>query len=218
MFGWTAPLGFVFGFVGSVPVAGPIAVLVLCSGLERRFRNGLGIAMGAAVAEGTYALLAFWGFGTLLSGLPWSSAISHGASASLLLVLGMHLLRRAGPSDEERESPSAPLGAESGGFGSGLVLGFGVTALNPTLIATWSMAITMLHTSELIIDSEGSALAFGAGAALGIGGWFAILLGLLYRYRERFTQGFVASSRRAAAWLVLGFGLYFAWLTITDLR
>jgi threonine/homoserine/homoserine lactone efflux protein len=44
-------LGFAFGFVGSIPVAGPIAALVLSRGLEGRARSALSLAAGAALAE-----------------------------------------------------------------------------------------------------------------------------------------------------------------------
>ena len=58
--------GSVMGFLGSMPIAGPVAVLVLERGLIRRRREGLGVALGAAAAEAIYAFLAFWGLGAVL--------------------------------------------------------------------------------------------------------------------------------------------------------
>ncbi len=63
--------GFLFGFIGSMPVAGPIAGLVLSRGLQGRFASGANIAVGAALAEAAYACLAFWGFSTLLADHGW---------------------------------------------------------------------------------------------------------------------------------------------------
>ena len=42
--------GFVLGFAGSIPVAGPTAVVVMESALAHRNREGLSVAVGAAVA------------------------------------------------------------------------------------------------------------------------------------------------------------------------
>ena len=40
-------IGFVFGFFGSMPVAGPIAVLVLRLGLEHHPSRAMAVAAGA---------------------------------------------------------------------------------------------------------------------------------------------------------------------------
>jgi threonine/homoserine/homoserine lactone efflux protein len=61
-----AIIGFCFGFFGSIPIAGPIAALVLQRGLVGRFRAGALIGAGAAFAEAGYAFMAFWGFSTFL--------------------------------------------------------------------------------------------------------------------------------------------------------
>jgi hypothetical protein len=56
----TALLGLAFGFVGSIPVAGPISALVLYRGLDRRYKAATFIGVGGAVAEGAYAFLSFF--------------------------------------------------------------------------------------------------------------------------------------------------------------
>ena len=50
-----AAFGLCFGFVGSVPIAGPVSALVFRCGIDGRFKRGQGIAIGAAVAEAGYA-------------------------------------------------------------------------------------------------------------------------------------------------------------------
>src|SRR5690606_5142629 len=131
-----AAIGSLFGFVGSVPVAGPIAILVLARGLGGRLRRGLCISMSPAVAEGIYAFLAFWGFGTLLAEYPWITPVSRGAGAVILLTLGVIFVRPARPSVEtvpgKASDPPRLTPTRSA------ALGFSITAMNPTLIATWT--------------------------------------------------------------------------------
>ena len=50
-----ALLGFAFGWVGSIPVAGPVSALVVARGLEGRFSSGVWIAIGGGLVEALYA-------------------------------------------------------------------------------------------------------------------------------------------------------------------
>src|SRR5277367_911376 len=86
-------VAMIFSFVGSLPLAGPIAVLVVSNGVNGRYKDSLEIALGAAVAEGIYAFLAFWGFATFLARYPVVLPISHAVTAVILLTLGVYFLR-----------------------------------------------------------------------------------------------------------------------------
>jgi hypothetical protein len=44
-------LGILLGFVGSIPAAGPLLLLVIASGLEGQRRRALALAAGGALAE-----------------------------------------------------------------------------------------------------------------------------------------------------------------------
>src|SRR5208282_1597048 len=81
-------VAFVFAFVGSLPLAGPIALLVVSNAASGRTKEALRIALGAAVAEGIYAFLAFWGFATFLARHALVLPISHGVTAVILCALG----------------------------------------------------------------------------------------------------------------------------------
>lgn len=48
--------GFCFGFLGSVPVAGPTSAMVLKLGIQGKYRAGLTIAVGGAISEAVRAL------------------------------------------------------------------------------------------------------------------------------------------------------------------
>ena len=60
-------MALVFGFVGSMPLAGPIAILAVARATRGRYGEALRVGLGAAVAEGIYAGIAFWGFTTFLA-------------------------------------------------------------------------------------------------------------------------------------------------------
>lgn len=196
-----ALIGFAFGFIGSMPVAGPIAVLVFTRGVEDRFRSGIAIAAGAALAEGIYAFLAFWGFSTLLADYEILVPISRGAAAAILAVLGLVFLRR-------RSGPVGPPRAER--HGTSLALGFTITALNPTLIATWTAAVTTLFSTGLVSFAPHLAWPFSLSAIVGILAWFGALLLLLRRARGRLRQATLDRIVRVMGALLLALSVWFA--------
>jgi threonine/homoserine/homoserine lactone efflux protein len=199
-------LGFVFGFVGSIPVAGPIAVLVFGRGLEGRLRSGVYLAFGAAIAESVYAYFAYWGFGALLATHRWIEPASRVLAAVTLIALGA---RFAFVRNRQERAESA---AEQPNVGNkrSFLLGFTLTALNPALIATWGAAVTTLHSFDVVSFSAEDALPFSLGVLLGIGTWFSILLFLLGRFRGRLQRSTLDRIVRVMGYFLIALGLYFA--------
>jgi threonine/homoserine/homoserine lactone efflux protein len=207
-----AIIGFCFGFFGSIPIAGPIAALVLQRGLVGKFRAGALIGAGAAVAEAGYAFMAFWGFSTFLVKYPIVEPISRLLAALILLGLGVSFARYVAPHEKKEEQPRKDSDFKS------VSLGFTITALNPTLIATWTAATTTLYSSDLIVFEPSSAPLFALGSLIGIGGWFSLLTYLLRRYRERFREETLTMVVRAVGWLIAALGLWFGYRFVAFLR
>lgn len=207
-------IGVLFGFIGSMPVAGPIAVLVFARAIEGRYRSGLYIAFGCGLAESAYACLAFWGFSTLLADHEWVVPVSRGVAAVILFGLGLVFARRGTggsmPAVTEQERPA------EGRWGS-FALGLSITALNPTLIATWSAAATTLFSTGLVSFEPHLAAPFGVGALSGIIGWFALLLGLVRRYKGRFSTETLDRVIRVMGIFLIALGLWFAWVFVDGL-
>ena len=201
---FTASLfGFLFGFFGSVPVAGPVAILVFSRGLQDRARSALYLAAGSAIAESVYAYFAFWGFSELLAAYPWVDPITRGAAAVILCGLGGHFAFRR--MDVERPPPDPRVGNKRSFF-----LGLTITALNPTLIATWTAAVAALHSFDIVVFDAHRALPFSIGVCTGICAWFALMLVLLARYKERLQRATIERMVRLMGVLLIGLGLVFA--------
>lgn len=197
-------IGLAFGFVGSVPVAGPIAALVVRRGLEGRFRSGAYVAIGAALPEAGYAYLAFWGFSTFLARYTWIEPVSRGAAALILAALAITFIRyRPKEQVESREG--------SGDALRSFWLGFTITALNPTLIATWTAATTTLYSVRAVALAPRDALAFATGAGVGIALWFLVLLALMKRFHGRFRQDTLGRIVRGFGWFLVALAAWFTW-------
>jgi threonine/homoserine/homoserine lactone efflux protein len=199
-----ALLGFLFGFIGSMPVAGPVAVVVFGRGIEDRGRSGLYIAIGSAVAESVYAYLAFWGFSAFLTKYKWIELVSTAAAATILSGLGLRFMFRKPAAERPVQDGKRHVGKKRN-----FTLGFLLTALNPTLIATWTAAVTTVYSLQIVDFDESGALPFSLGAATGIVTWFATLLYMLKRFRARVSPAVLDKVVRVMGvfLLVLGIGI-----------
>jgi threonine/homoserine/homoserine lactone efflux protein len=188
----TLSLGFAFGFVGSMPLAGPVSVLVISRSVERRFHAAWLTGLGGAVVEGLYAGVAFWSFTTFLARItalrPWFDAIA----CVVLLYLGVKFARWVEPPASAKKRKEDD--------GKSFFLGASVTALNPTILVTWTAATTTLYSTDWVQFAPWMALPFGLGAALGIASWFGVLVTLTKRYQD-------ALPRKALRWIVRGIGV-----------
>lgn len=209
-----AIFGFAFGFIGSVPIAGPISALVFRSGITGRYGRGRAIAIGGAIGEGMYAFFAFWGVGAFLTSYPWVLPISKVIAGALLVGLGAMFIRRPSSSTksdqaDEADDPTSP----QRGLKRSLLLGFGITALNPTLIATWTTVVATTLSSGLASYSVAAAGAFALSAAAGIALWFLVFLELLSRFRDRIHRGTLDRLVQLIGVVLVGLGVWF-WISV----
>ncbi|MBW2528342.1 MAG: LysE family transporter [Deltaproteobacteria bacterium] len=195
-------VGFALGFIGSMPVAGPIAALVFARGAEGRFRSGSFIALGAALGESLYVFGVFYGFSEVLTRYGWIVPVSRAAAAIILTVLGVVFLR-AKQAEPESSDASAERAWPS------FLLGVTLTALNPTLLATWTAAVTTLYSADVLTFSGANAPPFAFGACVGIASWFLLLLALIRRFRERLTLRTLARVVRVVGVFLLGLAAWF---------
>lgn len=208
-----ALLGFAFGFVGSMPVAGPVAILVVGRGIEDRLRSGVYLALGAAIAESAYAYFAYWGFSELLTRYGWIEPLSRALAAVILIALGLRFTLKHMTPEARPEGADLNVGNKRS-----FLLGMTITALNPALMATWGAAVTMLHSLDVVVFTQASALPFSIGVCVGISSWFTLLLVLLSRHRGRFQPGTLAKLVRVMGGFLILLGLWFAFRFVEFLR
>ncbi|MGD0524015.1 MAG: LysE family transporter [Polyangiaceae bacterium] len=185
-----------FGFFGSMPLAGPIAVMVFSRGARRQYAEALHIALGAAVAEAVYAGVAFGSFTSLLASHPLVVPVSRGVTAVVLSALGVRFAawKQHEQKDRYEKRPGTWL------------VGFSLSAINPTLLVTWSAAVAFLYSKGLGVTAPLVAVPFGLCAGAGIAGWFAILVGVLRHFEGKLPGAVLTWTIRVlgVALVVLG--------------
>ncbi|WP_437899189.1 hypothetical protein [Sorangium sp. So ce124] len=92
-------VGLLLGYFGSIPAAGPLAVLLVAAALAGQPRRVLLPAIGGALAEGLSALAAARGLGWVLEAHPAIDRTLRTGGAALVVAMGLALAlapRRAG--------------------------------------------------------------------------------------------------------------------------
>jgi threonine/homoserine/homoserine lactone efflux protein len=190
-------VGLACGFVGSIPVAGPASVLVVERSLGGHARAAFGLGVGTAVAETGYAILAFLGTTAALTEFRWFMPVSRVLGAAILVGLGLWFALGKRPPHQTEQGPLQRRARD------GFWLGLAVTAVNPTLVATWTAVATILHSTGLLRVEVLDAFPFGLGVGCGVTAWFAVLIELLRMLRKRMTDKTLDTIVRVIGWILV---------------
>jgi len=202
-------VGFLFGFFGSMPLAGPISVLVFSRGIEGRLKRAFSIGIGASFAEAIYAFLAFLGFAAFLADYEFVLPLSRALAAVILVALGVSFMRGRKAGDTESAVPDR---RKDRGAKGALVLGFTVTALNPTLVGTWTAATTMLYSTGLLRFEEAMALPFAFGVLVGDLLWYGTMVAVTGRHCGNFKPATQKRIQQACGLFLVVMGIGFVYL------
>ncbi len=87
-------------------------------------------------------------------------------------------------------------------------MGFSISILNPTLLATWSAVTTFLYSKQLFEMTGLLAIPFGACAAGGIMLWAFMMVALMRRFREHFPRSLLTWMVRGMGIVLIGIGVW----------
>ncbi len=205
-------VGFVLGLLGAIPIAGPIAVLVIYHGVEGSPRSAFLIAAGSAVAEGVYAALAFLGLGALIADHAWLDPAARGVGAGVLGGLSYVLWRRSAeggslPAQQQTAVPAVGPTTPVASFG----LGFTIAATNPAMVLTWMSAVAVVQAAGWLVPGALNSLAFALGTTAGILAWSSFLVVVVARLRDRAGPGLLLRIQRGASLFVGALALMCLW-------
>jgi threonine/homoserine/homoserine lactone efflux protein len=186
-------LGVAAAYAIAIPV-GPIAVLILRTGVRRGLRAAAGAGAGAATADLIFATFAML-FGAAASAFisPVLPAARIAAAAVLVVIAVRGFL--AAPQPIERESSEA-------GTGNTYLLFLGLTMLNPpTVIYFVSLAVALPDVSADLA----SRAAFVVGAFLASLSWQELLAIVGAMLHGRLGPGFQRITAVVSSLIILAF-------------
>jgi threonine/homoserine/homoserine lactone efflux protein len=174
--------GALAGYGIAIPV-GAVAVLILDAAAQRGFRVGAAAGLGAATADGTYAVLAAL-FGATLAALvaPWETPLRWSSVVVLVAIAAIGLraaLRRPIAPRDERVADEAAEERDAAAMtrrGLGRTYGafLGITIINPMTVVYFAALILGLPAVQ---GGGGARLAFAVAAFLASASWQLVLAG-----------------------------------------
>ena len=204
-------LGIALGFISAVPIAGPVSALIFSRGMEGKFAQGVWIAVGSGLIEGTYAFIACFGFTRFLSNLNSIYAISNAVTAILLACLGVFFFR----SKQMRKPQDKSKKIHSHGKRAFLE-GLGISAVNPSIIAMWTLVVTTIYRLNPFQFTLLNSILFCFGIAFGIVVWFSLLMKILARHRQKVGSHFLDKILKGMGLLLSGLSLFMTYRFVVE--
>ena len=146
--------GLLTGFIFSMPIAGPVSIMITSNALKGRQRYCNLFNIGASLADFIYVFIAVFGLTKLYTFYKPAIPYIFSFGCLLLFFLGYKIFRTKIDIDhlEDNIHISEKIKKERGAFYTGFMINF----LNPTLFIGWL-------TSSLLVISFVSALGFHTG-------------------------------------------------------
>lgn len=199
--------GGVLGFFGSIPVAGPVALVVVTRGLAGDRLGARGVALGAGLAEGLLAGLVFGGMGLLVTEVQGLVGVLEWIGAVALVGVGAWFGYRGLGAPSELDE----LGREDEGQTvRGVLVGMVMVVGNPGILGTWSGAVAALEGTGVVDSRSQSAWVFGCAVAIGVVGWFWLLIAALRRWRGALDWRMLDFGVRGIGVVLIAAGVYAA--------
>ena len=193
-------IGAAAGYAIAIPV-GPIAVLIVRTGLRRGFRIAAAAGAGTATVDLIYAITAVVVGSAVTSALASVLTPMRLAAAASLVYLAIRGLRRLGRTDMALDSGEARSAART------YLLFVGLTLLNPATVAYF---VTLAVGLPEIAQGAGSRIAFAVGASLGSLSWQTLLAAIGAALHTRLTPRIELVTALLSSAILVAFALKIA--------
>jgi threonine/homoserine/homoserine lactone efflux protein len=147
--------GLLTGFIFSMPIAGPVSIMITSNALKGRLRYCNLVNLGASIADFTYVFIAVYGLTKLYTYYKPVIPFIFSFGSILLLFLGIRICRTKidiEHLEDKRHIAEKIKKKEKGAFYTGFMINF----LNPTLFIGWL-------TSSLLVITLLAAMGFHTG-------------------------------------------------------
>jgi threonine/homoserine/homoserine lactone efflux protein len=190
-------IGAAAGYAIAIPV-GPIAVLIVRTGLRRGFRIAAAAGAGTATVDLIYAITAVVVGSAVTSALASVLTPMRLAAAASLVYLAIRGLRRLGRTDMALDSGEGRSAART------YLLFVGLTLLNPATVAYF---VTLAVGLPEIAQDAGSRVAFAVGASLGSLSWQTLLAAIGAALHTRLTPRIELATALLSSAILVAFAL-----------
>lgn len=196
---------FLLGLFTSVIATGPVSFLIFRSALLGAYRKSIAMVFGASLMEMIYCSIAVFSVSLLVQQSQRVVVTSKAIGAAVSIIVGFYFLFHRYHRLHFRDTDSLNTGFHFGSF----LLGFFLVLLNPSIILTWSLAITLLLSFEAIaVLTPLHALSFVLAAGIGVVSGSLLMIYYAHFYKGKATGKAIKRTIRIMGVLLLLLGLY----------
>jgi threonine/homoserine/homoserine lactone efflux protein len=191
--------GIIIGLSASIPL-GPIGVLCIQRTLNKGRRSGFISGLGAAAADGFYAIIAGFSVSIVIDYLTEFQLYLRIAGSIVLFVLGYSLIT-TNPAVQLRKQLKKK---RKGLFGDFISI-FALTVSNPITVFVFAAVFAGFHVVEKTSETT-SVLVLIIGILTGASIWWFTLSSIVSIFKEKFRLRNLLIINRIAGILVIAFG------------
>lgn len=205
--------GLLWGFC-TAALIGPVNFMAVRRGILGGFQQTVSVGAGAAFVDAVCAYLVFTGLIELGYYGAWK-IILWGVGIILILYIAYATLMEIGDNPEMTRAVKVKRQLQF--FEHSTVVGFILAASNPFTLIYWIGVVGTLNLSGLIDFTGRAATSFFSAVLVGEMVWF-LLLGIgVHHTRNLFNPKWLTRISRAAAILLVGYGLFMVAKIISSL-
>lgn len=182
----------------AIPI-GPIATLLIKNSLERGFKSGVAVGLGAALVEGFYSFVAAGSFAFIATFLNDYSNVMKLVCASLLIMLGIYEIKKA------TQISDSEIKMKNHGFTKTVVLVMFLNITNPMTIVFFAGVFAAI--GAINFDAVSIAI-ISFGAFFGSFSWSVFLSFAVAKMRHKISQKWIKILKIISGIMIAGFGIY----------
>jgi len=209
-------LFYVFSFIGGfllcIPI-GPVNLEIFHTALKKQHIHALFIAIGGAIGDGIWAMLALIGVSPFLKNIVMQG-IFLTVTAIITLILGILTLKDAKYIERKEERLVRTISRKRWALLKGLTL----VLINPLGIVSWMIIIQFLFKFNIIIPFEFNYQAFFflmvfSGAVC----YFSLIIFITHKMKSIFNPQRTGRISRALGYILIAFSIYFIFNAVQSL-
>ena len=196
---------FLIGVFSSILGAGPVTLLVFRNALLGNYIKSFSLVLGAAIMESVYCFLSlsivdYYFYNEFFQ------VATRFLSVMVFFFIGIYLFRTNLIEDHEIDIKKY----RANNFLSSFLIGFGLVALNPTIILTWSAASAILISFKIIeIVAMPDIVFFTAFAFVGNVSGGLLLVLFTKKFSSFFSKKSILSLFKIIGVIVISISVYF---------
>ena len=198
---------FLISVLASDFTTGPVTFLVFRNALLGKYGKSFSLIFGSAIMEMIYCSIALIFIGAILSHSARIKVFSEIVSIIIFLVIGIYLYKTKPARKVVVEVEQVSMQEKTESFLTGFIL----TALNPTIILTWSAVVAaLLSLNVLKISNYFDVVLFTLSAGLGTITGTLFMIFIVHRFRINFSPKVIGTVLKLSGIVLVALSFYFS--------